>query len=357
MPKFNIQEGRSSDIPGISRLFFEVEQESHVDNAEFAAWWKWLYKKNPYSIQKVLIGVDEEDNVVAHMAMVPFKYLKKGQFQMGGLICQLMVAEEFRKELLFMQMELRILKEYKDTGIDFAYGLLNRPKVLNAHLALGFCQLGILPVYARPYKLGRITSNFFKSKILNAFIKPFVFFLHPFLRIRWYPSSKLEINEVKRFDSDIDGLCKNIQRSFSCSALRNSEILNWRFTHLSEREYQIIIARDEGAVVGYVVLRRMMMKGIQTMVIVDILFSPDRSDVGKALLNSVHMKAVRSNVEISACLLNPHSPLLPILKKFGFLKTPESFSLIAHKSNDPRVANKECSFDEWHITWFDHDLV
>ncbi len=357
MPKFNIQEGRSSDIPGISRLFFEVEQESNVDNIEFAAWWKWLYKNNPYSIQKALIGVDEEDTVVAHMAMVPFKYLKTGQFFMGGLICQLMVAEAFRKELLFLQMELRILKEYKEAGIDFAYGLLNRPKVLKAHLALGFRQLGILPVYARPYKLDSITSYFFKSKILSGLFKPIVFLLNPFLRLRWYPSSKLEICEVKHFDSDIDGFCESVQTYFSCSAFRNSDILNWRFTQLSERKYQIIIARDKGTVVGYVVLRRMKMKGIQTMVIVDMLFSPDRSDVGKALLKTIHKEAARSNVEISACLLNPHSPLLPVLKKFGFLKTPESFSLIVHRSNDSPVPSNGCSFDKWHITWFDHDLV
>jgi len=357
MPKFNIQEGKSGYIPGISRLFFEVEKENNIDKKEFPSWWNWLYKNNPHSIQKVLIGVDTEDTVVAHMAMVPFKFVKNGKFFMGGLICQLMVAEEFRKELLFMQMELRILKEYKDAGIDFAYGLLNRPNVLKAHLALGFRQLGILPVYARPYKLDSVASYFIKNKLMNRMIKPIIFMLHPILRLRWHPGSKIEINKIELFDSDIDVFCRTIQRHFSCCALRNSEILNWRFTQLSERKYQIFIARDEGTIVGYVVLRRMKMKQICTMAIVDIFFSPDRFDVGKALLNTVHKKSVKSKVEMSACLLNPHNPLLPVLKKFGFLKTPESFSLIAHEPNDSLVSPEECSFDKWHITWFDHDLV
>jgi len=46
--------------------------------------------------------------------------------------------------------------------------------------------------------------------------------------------------------------------------------------------------------------------------------------------------------------------LLPVLKRYIYLKTPESFSLVFH---EPKEALPDFDFEKWHLTWFDHDYV
>jgi hypothetical protein len=101
----------------------------------------------------------------------------------------------------------------------------------------------------------------------------------------------------------------------------------------------------------------MKMKQYSVLAIVDILFPPKRSDAGRALLGAVHEIAVQSKVEISACLLNSHSPISPIFKKCGYFKTPEIFSLFIHEPKGTTHPFSEDTFNRWHLTWFDNDAV
>lgn len=172
-----------------------------------------------------------------------------------------------------------------------------------------------------------------------------------------YRECDLEVTEVSKFDSGIDQFVSNVQKYFSLCALRNSAILNWRFAGYPAIKYQILVTKEEGNIIGYVVLRRIEMKRFDVLAIVDILFSPDRVDVGTSLINAVHKIAMQLNVDMSACLLNPYDPLCPILIKCGYFKTPETFSLIVHQPNGTKPNFSEDSFDKWHLTWFDHDAV
>ena len=108
---------------------------------------------------------------------------------------------------------------------------------------------------------------------------------------------------------------------------------------------------------GYVVLRFMRMFEFDVLAIVDILYPSERRDVGSALLSKIHDLALKTRADMAVCLLNPHSPFLPVLKRQGFLKTPEGFSLIVHEPEDGGVQFKPGSFKQWHPTWFDHDYV
>ncbi|MHA2039545.1 MAG: hypothetical protein ACW98X_24250, partial [Promethearchaeota archaeon] len=302
--------------------------------------------------------VNESGEIMAHIAMVPYKFLIDGEQLIGGSLCELMVHEDCRQELLFPRLEMKILGGYKDIGIDFSFGIANRGEVKNAHLSFGFCEIGVLAVYAKPYKLTGIARRLIKSNILNAVIKPGLYIAEKLLRLK-RTSGKWDLGttEISRFDSSIDRFLVDVQTFFPYSSLRNSTILNWRFTSSPAVKYQILVVKEEEKVVGYVVLRPLDMRGFDVLAIVDILFSPDRIDVGKSLINAVHKKAMQLDVEMSACLLNPHDPLCPIIRKCGYFKTPETFSLIVHEPKGTTPHFSEDSFDKWHLTWFDHDAV
>ncbi len=358
MAKYIIRDAHKDDLPGIVRLRNSIKEFRTIDAEEYVSFWNSLIKTNPSLIQQVLVAVNEQNEIVAHYAMVPFKFLKDGKQLLGGFLCQLMVLEEYRKELIFPRMELKFLKDYKPLGYNFAFSLGNREKVVKAHLSFGFSKIGELPVYAKPYKLTGIARNRIKSNILNALLMPFLFTAGKILKLL-RPSSKgnLEVIKVSRFTTDVDQFTTEVQEFFPYSALRNSTILNWRFAGSSSVRYQILIVKENNNIIGYAVLRQMYMNKIDVLAIVDILFSPDRIDAGKSLLNAVHKIALKLNVEMSACMLNSHDPLRPILGKCWYFKTPETFSLFVHEPKGDMPHFTEDSFDKWHLTWFDNDAV
>lgn len=358
MGKYIIREADQDDISGIARLRHAIKEFRSVDTDEYISFWNSLIISNPCSIRQALVAVNEQGEIVAHYAMVPFKFLKDGELLLGGFLCQLMVHEEYRQELIFPRMELKFLKNYKDLGFNFAFSLGNREKVVKAHLSFGFCKIGDLPVYAKPYKLASIARRRIKSNILNIVMMPGLYIVEKLLRlIRTSGNGNLAVKEISGFDPGIDQFLTEVQRHFPCSALRNSAALNWRFTGSPAVKYKILVTEEDGHIIGYAVLRRMEMNSFDVLAIVDILFSPARIDAGRSLLNAVHKIAIQLDVEMSACLLNQFDPLLPVLKKCGYLKTPETFSLFVHEPKGIKPHFSEASFDKWHLTWFDNDVV
>ena len=178
------------------------------------------------------------------------------------------------------------------------------------------------------------------------------------IRLKKTPNNVgLVLEEIYKFDPDIDQFLLKVRKHFPYCAVRDSAILNWRFVDSHKKTYQILIVKEQGGIIGYVVLRRMKMKQFNVLAIVDILFSPERGDAGKALLNAVHETAVELNVDMSSCMLNPHDPLYPTLQGSGYFKTPETFSLFIHEPKGTRPHFNTNSFVKWHLTWFDNDAV
>src|SRR5690349_19629632 len=141
MPGFSVREARDGDIDGIARLSFAEDPDKPHDLEQFRRAWNWLHRENPCPQGKVLVGVDagNDAHVIGHYAIVPFAFQRRGQHAaMGGFLCRLLVAESSRNTMLFPQLEMSMLRGYAGWGMDFAYGLINRPLVLKAHLYFKF---------------------------------------------------------------------------------------------------------------------------------------------------------------------------------------------------------------------------
>ncbi len=355
MPEFSIHKGRDEDVGGIARLHAQIWPDEFVDTKAYALFWRWLFQEYPGPKGVVMVGTDSYGKIVGQNALAPIKFLSHEKIYSSGFICQLMVDEDFRKEMLFPKLEIALLSKYKESNIDFVYGLINIPQVLRAHLAFGFKQLGNFPVYARPYDLMVFSRRFLKNRFLFSLCRPFLYLARWLLRFTWCSlKHSIKIREYSRFDHKFVSLLDKAQHYFPISTLRTLDIMNWRFNRMPGREYTILAASEGSLVCGYVVMRCMSMKGFKVLAIVDILFPPERKDIGKALLRSVHQEAVKERVDMSACLLSPYDPLLPVLKKFLYIKTPEKFTLIVHSSKKDL---SDTQFADWHLSWFNHDSV
>src|SRR4051812_48611083 len=113
---FVIRDAVDSDVPGIAQLYFDIEhpQDQNVEN--FTRLWHWLFRATGSSA-KAIVGVDENDRVIGHYGMIPCAFARRGEpFATGGFLCRLMVAEPFRKHVLFPHLELKMLASYRGLG-------------------------------------------------------------------------------------------------------------------------------------------------------------------------------------------------------------------------------------------------
>lgn len=352
---FHIRRGHEGDAQGVARLHAGIWPDEFPDDAAYISFWRWLFQEYPGSEAAVLVGEAPEGEIVGHSALIPYRFQMHDKEYQAGFVCQLMVKEEYRKELLFPKLETSFLRDYPQKGIDFVYGLINLPQVLKAHLAFGFQSLGELRVYARPYDLHILARSYVKNRALIPLLSPFLSIASRILhRSRPRRQAGLEVWEFTRFDERFEDFLVRAGSCYPVTTLRTTEILNWRFCRAPGREYLMWGVSEGASVCGYIVVRRMSMQGFDTLAVVDMLFPPHRRDVGKSLLHRLHQKALEAGAAMSACLLNPHDPMLSTLRRCMFAKTPAVFTLIFHSS---RQDLRPAPFKDWHLLWFDHDTV
>jgi hypothetical protein len=261
--------------------------------------------------------------------------------------------------MLFPQMEMRMIKGYGEWGMDFSYSLINRPLVLKAHLYFRFRDVIALPVVARPIRVGKLIGEAVRNKPLAAMMRLGAPIGNLALRFFRRPRRErgTEVARVEQFLPEWSDALDRLTRTFPLIADRTVESLNWRFAQLKDRGYKIIVARRGGVFCGYVVTRAMPMKDLTSLAVVDILFAPDDEPAGDALLARAIDEAYAAGADVCACLVNPQGRYFSFLKKRGFLRTPETFTLILHEPPDSPKRLAEVPAADWHLTWFDHDYV
>ena len=102
---------------------------------------------------------------------------------------------------------------------------------------------------------------------------------------------------------------------------------------------------------------RMPMREFDTLAIVDLLFDHARPGIGHALIRHAHRLALAEGVDIAVMMLSEHSPFLRTMRLWGFLESPEQFTLVLHEPKNPPSALLGRPPQDWHVTWFDHDFV
>ncbi|MGC2112661.1 MAG: GNAT family N-acetyltransferase [Candidatus Korobacteraceae bacterium] len=351
-PPFSLRKATPEDVRGIAALLKPYEYADGSSEEAVRKLYEWQFASNPIGAGEALVAVDVEGKIVGHEGFVPMRLVRQGRTVAAALPGKLVVHERFRKSMLFLRLESRFLASYQASGIEFLYCTARND--LKAHYALGFRSIGTIGVLARPYRLGAIAR-----RALGSFAPLASVVRLPAewaLRRSWtFAGGKIAVQQASRFSEELEPFLTRTQRCFEFAAERRVQVLNWRFG-FAPRGYVLFVARDQGEPVGYIVLRDMPMGEFRTLAVVDLFHDPRRSEVGAALLRAAHRTAVALGVELASCLISPGSPLYPVVRRAGFLRTPESFELMVHQPKGSTPLDNS-DFASWHVTWFDHDYV
>ncbi len=354
-----IRDARDEDAGAIARMAEDSDLlVGELTSANFASLLAWLYADAPPQVRLQFVA-EHEERVVAHYAAVPFLYKLFGETCVAGLASNLVIEREHRAGMLFLSLQSYLQREYRKKEFRFVYGLVTRKNVLEPHLRMGWKKIGVVPVYAKPFNFPAVAASALRSGAVRTLAHVPLKAAEAVWKLRWSGRARgITVDEVPRFEADTDAFLADFTAARAVAAVRTREILNWRFASYPERAYRIFVARERGRVVGYVVTRRMAMKHLQALAVVDLAFDPACERVGAALLQRCDREAMLARADVAATILNPHSPFARYLRRFGYLRTPESFTLVVHAPKDASAPSFGAElFSSWHVTWFDHDYV
>lgn len=347
---------QDGDLESVAALQRFVDPDLRCPPKVFADLWKWMYADNPLGPLTVVVAENAAGEILGHEGIMPFVLRVDGSVETGGITCNLIVADTLRDSLLFPRLVKALLKASTRAGFAFGYGP-TRPKMLKSMVALGYRDLGPLPVYIRPYNFGKILERYGPSKILATVLAPALELLR-YLAVRTRrPRARERVIRVHKFESADRTFFEKSCAQFQVHAVRSPEIANWRFFQPPHREYQVYAAIQRDEMVGYIALRRMSMLGFDSLAIVDILWKLDDNRVLESLLRKAHDQAAESGVAFAACMVSPESPLVTHLKRAGFVRAPEGFNMIVHEPKGTTSKFTSDVLSRWYVTWFDHDYV
>ena len=354
-----IRDARDDDHPAIARVADESDLLlDELTTTSFPGMLAWLYANPPSRIRLQFVA-EHDGAVVAHYGAVPFAYKLLDERCIAGFASNLVIDRAHRAGMLFLSLQSYLQREYRKKNFRFVYGLITRPSVLEPHLRMGWKKLGTVPVYAKPFNVGAVAAPYLTHPAARALAYAPLKLAGAVWRAASSGSAKdVVVEEIPAFGADADAFLAAFMAGRDITAVRDRETLNWRFASYADRTYRIFVARRRGAVAGYVVTRRMKLKHLSALALVDIAFDPADRAAGAALMRRCDREAARGRVDVAATIINPASPFTASLRRAGYLTTPETFTLVVHAPKDaPPPAFDERLFARWHLTWFEHDYV
>ena len=122
------------------------------------------------------------------------------------------------------------------------------------------------------------------------------------------------ISAVTTFDSRIDSFWEEASKPFDFIVVRTRDYLNWRYCDVRSGITEVLIAEQDGVVIGYAALRAARIAGH----IADLLVLPGRLEVASALLREAFIRFARTDVPTVESWLPSHHPYGDLFRDAGF---------------------------------------
>ena len=128
------------------------------------------------------------------------------------------------------------------------------------------------------------------------------------------PPEPWTISTATSFDSRIDAFWEEASKPFDFIVVRTRDYLNWRYCDVRSGISEVLIAEQDGLVIGYAALRVTRIAGH----IVDLLSLPGHLEVASALVREALVRFRRAGVPTVESWLPTHHPYAELFREGGF---------------------------------------
>jgi hypothetical protein len=344
-----VRKYREGDEEGI------LELRKLCFGAADAKMWSWEFKEAPYG--NLIVIAECNGVVIGFYGSIPVKMKVGDETLMGSIVGDVMVHPDFRLKGLYSSIGERWWQEVKKEGyaISYAFG----GKITSGHRspreAFVVCRVLMLVKFYDTYgELKRRMSNRVLAKILAIFANPI---FRIFYRAKKRPNvSKVTLSEIRMFDERVSDFWNEVSKGFKIAIVRNKEYLNWRYFQRPNSNFKVLLAEEEGRILGYIVFSYSETLDERRGYIIDIVAQPERPEIIQSLVSEAIDRLKKEEVDVILCWMMANNPYYEVIKKNGFIRRMGN-SLLAVADTSKVAGTFARDSNNWYITFGDSDGI
>jgi GNAT superfamily N-acetyltransferase len=342
---FVLREFQESDISKIADFYADA---FGGDVQKKMAAFRWIHSCNPRkNLECRYLVAFSDESIAAYWGLMPVNFYVSGRLFSGAFIQEALVRPSHRGHGLAS----KLLKESQRRS-SFLVSLWHNEKVLSMEQKAGWVEVGKFSPLKKVFRL----RNFMRHRLT-------VRMFWAFLGTSLIPNRALskrdsyEVLPLARCGPELDDFFYAVAPEYGIISERTSAILNWRYIDVPYGKYTMFLAKREGEICGYVVLRiETITPNFKKGIIVDLLARPAESEALNCLIEKCDSIFRQEKVDFSVCLAQPKA-FRTILKRWGYRpgKRRPTDSLWIYGNEALRDRQMITNIDNWYLTYGESD--
>ena len=315
--------------------------------------WRWQYEENPNCPPEgpEIWVAKENGKVLGQYATMPVRLKVLGRVLRASWGMDVMVGPHLQRKGIGSRLFL-----YWDQQVEASLGLGLSLASYTLFRKLDWEDVGPVPCYSKVLDGRRLLERRLGStpaRALAPLVSTFLWLVFPERRTRG--KKPTEVRPLAgAFDEGYDALWERVAPAFDFVAERTSSYLEWKYHLVPYVAYDVLEARRDGELTGFVVLRTTERNGVKLALLVDLFAHPDDKAAIGALLDgafawardkgAARMQTFTFDRRFAARLAN---------KGFYAIRSPMQFCVRIHADHVDDSFFRDTS--RWHVTFGDSD--
>ncbi len=267
---------------------------------------RWKFLDNPDGQGIASVAIERAtDRAVAVNTGRPRRFWVEGEERVFIQVCETATAPDTRSLRLYRLVTGGVAWQGHAAGIPVAYG--GQTNEIAAQLGkrlFGYRQLFEIPTWER-----RLRVRLGLERVLGSPGRLLAAGIDRLRRLSPCPEeAAFTFERVEGFDAGFDELWLRNRDRFRVACVRDAVALNYRYRDCPVGRHRIWLARREGRLVGYVVVRLWNRAGVELATVLDLLVDLDQAGLERALYSRASRDAEAQGSDFFHVAALPGSP-------------------------------------------------
>lgn len=310
----------------------------------------WLYRNNPWGEARAWVAIEGDNgSMVGMVAAFPRRMYIGDREEWSWVLGDFCISDSYRSLGPALQLQRGCLADVASAGISFWYDFPSL-QMMAIYKRLGINRFGRMFRLAKPLRVDRRVEKAVKSPILARGLTAAGNMALRMYERKFRIKGGLTLSSHQgNFGQEFSALSHQVGARYGSCIQRSAEYLNWRYFASPVCKYELLTARDRGALAAYLVYT---CQG-DDATLVD-LFGPEDPEVLSSLVKGlVTVLQERGIMTVHAPLFESH-PWILLLQRLGFRMRDEGPVVLSVSPGHPSSQNVSES-KRWFLMQGDRD--
>ena len=324
----------------------------------------WRRDQNPAGRASIPVIRNTHGDVAGFFWLIPLRMRVRTDDYLGATGANLVIAPEHRRTFGLAKLVRRFneILDDRDTPLHFSFVSEENYRRMRRRDPQ---RMVTVPLLVKILDHVRLAESHFSGKWQRAIAGRVGWIVSPFFLKRpllpW--REDIRVRKVEQLDAGFDEFWTRVQDKYAAMTIRDRDFVTWRFAPIAGRRYQILVARANGEMLGYAVIRCARVRGIDTGLILDLLLLDDARgrEAGVRLVTEAEAVFRSKKMSLMVSLTTSNSAEYRILGRCGCrnltLLTPRPFRFAFFVRDSYRDRFKSLSAKDWFVTFADFESL